>query len=250
MSEKLQYIKNPPIVEAIIDIDCLLPAEYELAQIEKRARHKLSDNYPNFGKRWIEQHEVKINADDALIETVTKTLEAFQFLQEDKKQLVQLRKNGFSFNRLVPYSSLDDYLSEIKRTFTIFTDLTKPMEITGIRLRCVNRLLIPLINGEINLEDYLNYKMQPTGGSLKLVTFANQYGLIDPETSNFANVVLVPQKPEKNVLPLILDIEVGVSQKSDPLCWDWVELKLQSLRSLRNNIFESAVTESCLNLFR
>ena len=49
-----------------------------------------------------------------------RAIQSLQFLHEDEKQLVQVMAQGFSFNRLAPYTSLDDYLPVIQRTWELF----------------------------------------------------------------------------------------------------------------------------------
>ena len=71
-------------------------------------------------------------------------VQALQFLQDDERQLVQVRVQGFSFNRLAPYTSLDDYLPEIKRTWGLYVDLVKPVQVRQIRVRYINRILLPM----------------------------------------------------------------------------------------------------------
>jgi uncharacterized protein (TIGR04255 family) len=56
-------------------------------------------------------------------------LAAFQFLKNDEKQLVQFRNEGFSFNRLAPYTTLDDYLPQIKKNWEIYRIVAAPSEI-------------------------------------------------------------------------------------------------------------------------
>jgi len=72
------------------------------------------------------EHEVKREDNDDPQVSIRGGVDAFQFLSEDKKQLVQLRRGGFSFNRLIPYISLDDYLGEVSRTWALFVDVVRP----------------------------------------------------------------------------------------------------------------------------
>lgn len=83
-----------------------------------------------------------------------RAIQALQFLQDDEKQLVQVRAQGFSFNRLASYTTLDDYLAEIQSVWELFTGLASPVQIRTIRLRYINRILLPLTNGSVELEDY------------------------------------------------------------------------------------------------
>ena len=68
---------------------------------------------------------------------------------------MQVRAQGFSFNRLAPYSGLDDYLPEIERTWSLYVDLASPVQIRAIRLRYINRILLPLAANTVDLDEYL-----------------------------------------------------------------------------------------------
>ena len=72
--------------------------------------------------------------------SVRRGIQALQFLHADEKQLVQVRAQGFSFNRLAPYTSLDDYLPEIERTWHLFVGLASPVQIRVVQLRYINRI--------------------------------------------------------------------------------------------------------------
>lgn len=67
-----------------------------------------------------------------------------QFLKNDEKQLVQIRPQGYSFNRLAPYGGFDEYLPEIERAWRLFVDIVMPLQVKLIRLRYINRFLLPM----------------------------------------------------------------------------------------------------------
>src|SRR3954462_6459616 len=100
MSASEFKLLTPPIVEAVVDIDCDMPPSFDGRPLEARAREYYRDKYPKFRAQLMQEHkiEAKPNAEPKM--TVRKEIRALQFLQEDQKQLVQLRSDGFSFNRL------------------------------------------------------------------------------------------------------------------------------------------------------
>src|SRR5215207_6007873 len=152
-------LKNAPIIEAVVDIDCDMPVAFSLKALEAKARELLKEQYPKFRMQLLEQHQIEQKGDEPPKHSTRRGIQALQFLHDDEKQLVQIRAGGFSFNRLSPYTSLDDYLPEIERTWAMFVQLTSPIEIRVVRLRYINRILLPFAEGKVQLEDYV--KMSP-----------------------------------------------------------------------------------------
>src|SRR3989304_10149994 len=128
-------LRTPPIVEAVFDVDCDLPPGFDLVALEGPTRAKFGDQYPKLQTQFIQEFEIRADADATPNMSTRRAVQAFQCRQEDEKQLVQVRAQGFSFNRLAPYSSLDDYLPEIERTWRLYIELAKPVQIRLIRLR-------------------------------------------------------------------------------------------------------------------
>lgn len=148
--------RNPPIVEAVIDIDCDLPADIDFPSLELTAKQEYAASYPKLRKRFAELHEIITSADASISQTSTKrTLDAFQLVQEDEKQLVQVRRLGYSFNRLAPYPGLDGLLPEIRRTWELFCKLMAPRQVRRVQLRYINRILFPMADDSLELNRVL-----------------------------------------------------------------------------------------------
>ena len=149
-------LKNAPIVEAILDVECDMPPKYSLADMEAAASEAFKPGYPKVKKRLLREFTLQVSDTENTARTGSQGLQALHFIQSDDKQLVQVRSTGFSFNRLAPYGGFDDYLSEVERTWKIFVGLTKPIHIRLIRLRYINRLLLPVVGGRVDLDKYLS----------------------------------------------------------------------------------------------
>jgi uncharacterized protein (TIGR04255 family) len=251
MTKQCFQLHSAPIVEAVVEIDCDMPPAFELAGLESRAREVFREQYPKFRTQFIEEHEIKQHGGEPAKYSARRAVQAFQCLQEDERQLVQVRMNGFAFNRLAPYGGLDDYMDEIKRTWLQFIALTSPIQIRAVRLRYINRILLPMKSEALQLQDFLKVSPQlPNESNLTFVGFLNQHSAIESGTGNQANIVLTTQPPEADNLPIILDIGVHHVGPSEPDDWVWIAQNIQSLRSLKNRIFKNTLTERCLNLFQ
>lgn len=251
MNDSLLRLSSAPIVEAVLDIDCDMPPAMDMAALEGPARDLFREQYPKFRTQFIQAHEIKQEGDAPPIMSVRKGIQSFQFLQDDEKQLVQVRAHGFSFNRLAPYSSLDDYLLEIERTWLLFVGLVSPVQIRLIRLRYINRILLPLADKHVDLDEYLKLGPRlPDEERLTFAGFLNQHAAVESDTGNQVNIILTTQPPENDLLPLIFDIEAASTLNGEPGDWSWILSRIQSLRSLKNRIFKNTLTDKCLNLFQ
>jgi len=251
MSETEFKLLKAPIIEAVLDVDCDMPPGQEIANLEKPARGAFLDLYPKHRTVFLQEHQIETKPEQAPKMSFRQAIQAHQFLQQDEKQLIQVRTNGFSFNRLAPYSSLDDYLPEIERAWQLFVSIASPIQIRAVRLRYINRIMIPLEAGAVKLAEYLRvYPRLPDEESLTLVGFLNQTAAMENHTGHHVNIILTSQPPVEEKLPLILDITVESGQQGEVKNWAWLYGQIMSLRSLKNRIFRNTFTERCLNLFQ
>ena len=84
-------LKNPPIIEAVLDIDCDFATPVETAKIEKPARKGLAKSYPKLRPIFVQDHRVEATEDRKLKYSVEGGIQGLQFLKDDEKQLVQFR---------------------------------------------------------------------------------------------------------------------------------------------------------------
>lgn len=246
-------LAHPPIVEAVLDIDCDLPPGQELSALEAPAREHFSGAYPKVEQRIVREHRIETRADtphDVSFRHAV-AIDAVQFAHDDGKQLVQVRSQGYSFNRLAPYTSLDDYLSEIERTWRLYVSIATPVQIRQVRLRYINRLLLPLDEGKVRLKDYLRVPPTlPDEERLTFTGFVHQHAVLEPDTGNQAHLILASQAPEGDRLPVILDIGVVAPERGEVDDWPRIEAKIHSLRALKNHLFDRSLTKRCLKLYR
>ena len=243
------HLDHPPIIEAIVEINCDMPPSVDLLSVEESARQMFRDRYPKARRQFVESHQFSVEPSEA---STRPPIGALQFFAEDERQLVQVRSEGYSFNRLAPYSTLDAYLPEIERTWDLFNRLTHPLQIRRIALRYINRLLLPTDEaGRLELNDFLRISPRmPKEESLMLTAFLNQHTAVDLSTGNEVNITLASRPIERRTAPMILDIGTANGETRVPNDWPGIRQVIGSLRQLKNDIFEKALTEQCLNLYR
>ena len=244
------HLENAPIVEVILDIDCDLPPSFQLQESEPELRSLLGDAYPKTRHQMVQEHKISPQADVPPQVSLRRGLQAVQFLSVDERQIVQFRAGGFSFNRLAPYSQLDDYLPEIERTWRLFVEKTEPVLIRKIGLRTINKIQLPVSQGKVTLQDYIQTGPRlPDEEALMLTGFLDQHKAQETATGNNVNIVLTTLEADREHLPLILDIDAFRPVQIDPTSWPELLRILVSLRGLKNRVFRNTLTDRCLSLF-
>jgi uncharacterized protein (TIGR04255 family) len=251
MSEPEFKLAKPPIIEAVLDIECDQPPGQNLAALGGKALEAFKDRYPKGQTKILREHQVQTKEHETAEVSIRQGVLAFQFYQEDEKQLVQVRAQGYSFNRLAPYGTLDDYLPEMERTWRIYVGLASPVKIREIRLRSINRILLPLGTQPIQLEQY--FRIEPRlqiDDKLTCVSFLNHQIAVEAGTNHLVTTVLAGQPPEGNHAPILFDNYVAAVEPGQPEDWPWILAKILALRALKNRVFRNTLTEKCLNLFQ
>lgn len=252
MNDNYPVLAKPPIVEAVLDFDCDVPPTGDLKSMGEAARPVFQNQYPEVQPRYLQEVRVSTGQDGGFDSSLQRSLQAWMFRSADKKQLVQIRQSGFSFNRLAPYCGFDACLPEIRRVWTSYCELVRPISVLTLRLRYINRILLPM--EEVNHSGPAHYlEVQaalPDGAGLVPSGFLNQYQATDDETGFQAAVVLASQSVQDKALPVTFDNTVLANGEWDPFDWAGLETVIKSLRELKNRIFFRTVTPSCLELFQ
>lgn len=247
---KDRKLDNPPIIEAVLDIDCDFKAELDFKKIEVRARKELAKSYPKIRPQFFQEHQFEAKVNETPKLSVKGGLQGLQFLKRDEKQVIQFRRHGFSFNRLSPYSSLDAYMPQIKKCWTLYSKIASPVQIGSIRLRYINRILLPVVGGRVDLDEYLlNGPRVADPKRFTLGGFLNQYSAVDQKSGHHITSVLTLQPVENDKVPIILDNVVAAVETGSVNDWHWIRTKILELRELKNHLFWHTLTEKCLNQF-
>jgi len=239
-----------PIIEAVISFDCELAPNHKLEELKDNVPAYLEEAYPIKQNTQELTQEFKATKDGVALNVSPQNL-GFRFTQENKEQLTQFKTNGFSFNRLIPYSSLDDYIEEIKKLWAIYLEVAKPVTLKRISMRYINRINIPIIENSPSLKDY--FTVTPPvfpGNKLLLAGMFQSIQLVCPDSKANAQLTIATENPTEMHVPIIVDIEAFINLNQDPSSFkvDGEEIKI--LRDLKNSIYRTTLTQECQNLFQ
>jgi len=200
-----------------LDIRVELPKEIILENLEKFHDHEtVKEHFPVKKKRESFKGGVKVSPGGKISVLPTSGgPDGYLFQSPIEKKIVQARIDGYTFNKLKPYESWDSFRTEARKLWNIYFQITKPVRITRIALRYINRIEIPL-----PMNDFKEYVITQT-----------------------------MEKPTENQrLPLILDIDVFSEISfinSDEEMWN----KFEKLRKFKNDVFFDSITEKTKELF-
>lgn len=245
---RIRHLRNAPIKEAIVDFRFSLPASFQPDRL-REARERLAKDYPQMfeHKGMATQFEFQGGVPK---EPRTHDLGFQEILlrTEDQKNVAQFRVNGFTFNRLQPYTRWEKILPEALRLWAIYVDLAGPQKVTRVALRYINHMTLP--RPEVELDDYMTTapKLPPSVPQI-LSSFTSRVVMQHPEPPMTANVVQALEVGVQTPAPtLLFDIDVYRTGDFEVNAVAMEQL-LGELRHYKNAIFFESLTESFVETF-
>lgn len=249
---RIRHLRNAPITEAIVDFRVSLPDDFRPDRL-REAKERLAQHYPEALERKGLETRLEIAAGQPPKEPHTRDLGflGIWLKTEDQKSVAQFRVDGFTFNRLRPYTRWEEILPEALRLWEIYVELTNPQSVTRVALRYINHMNLPNLGGK--LSDYSDYIVTgprwPLSAHEVLSSFATRVVLEYPERKMKANVVQTLEIGVKTSAPsLLFDIDV---YRSGDLEVSPTALKpiFDDLRHYKNEIFFGSLTDRFVEAF-
>jgi len=243
-----EVFPNPPITEALIDIRVQLPGEVSLADLEK-LHDKIKDSYPEKKPRKKLEATFDLKDEQEPLKTAPFAIDGFHFRTPDGKQVAQFRLDGFTFNRLRPYSRWEEVFPEAKRLWEIYRTAVKPVLVTRLAVRYINSIEVPLKT--IDYDHYLTAAPKvPEGLPQLLQSFLTRIEVPFPDRDVVAIITQTPsgkQDPLKTAIILDVDVYAAVNLPADDARIFEI---FGVLREIKNLIFFSSISERTKGLFQ
>lgn len=246
-----QKLSSAPIKEAIFDIRVKARPDFDVLEFSK-LKEEMREHFPKAEERrgghlTIRIDPVNIGANQPDIQDLG--LQGFFFKTEDEKMIAQFRVDGFTLNKLQPYSSWEELQPLVKALWDKYKAISKPVSITRCALRYINRIIIN--QTALDFNDYLTASPQvPNGLPQTISNFLSRITIVDEEQQLAAHVVQVFEpEPQNQFVPIVLDIDafknVDISIE-DPILWD----VFSSLRVYKNKLFFNFLTERTIEILK
>lgn len=248
MTEENITFSNPPITEALLDIRVNLPKEITLDTLLS-FQNEIKEHFPNKKERYTGTFQIKTGAAPEIITSTDRT-DGYMYYAPDNKKIVQARLDGFTFNKLKPYSSWDIFSLEAKYLWEHYVAIAKPTNIVRLALRYINRIEIPLPFNDFKEYILTNPEVAP-GIPQGLSGFFMQLVIPNAEFQASAVVTETFEKIDEKskVLPLIFDIDVSRNIIIEPSSKDIWNI-MEDLRKFKNQIFMKSLTDKTKELFK
>jgi len=242
---KTPYFKNPPIVEALVDIKVELDKQFVVSNF-LNIKDSFKKDYPDIQEIW--RHHAQINVKNQNVSETQNSDEqiGFFYKSKDKDKLFQFRVDGFTFNQLRPYSSWEKMINEAKEKWEIYKSVCGFVKIVRVAVRYINHIpvQIPISNYD---KYFYFYPILPSGFPPVLNNFLINLNSVDPNSQIISNVILTLDKKTPSREVFILDIDVFKNIKPDD---GDIWLIFQKLHEQKNNIFFHTIKKRTMEVFK
>lgn len=246
-----RHLSAAPIVEGIIDIQFKAPVGLNVSSFRKLAeRFKLAQRIEEMQMLDLDL-STGLSGEPPTQQKTSSTIFGIRCFSPDGKVVVQLRKNGFTFSRLAPYSSWDEVFPQAADIYQAFHQISDPIEISRIAVRNVNRLMLPPSKAIDEPGSFLiNFPVLP---QLPVARASQWMTRVLVEHPSLPIMGILTQLTEDSIVngarPVIFDIDVFETQFL-PLEPKELLPKFHALRQWKNELFFSSLTEDCLRSFK
>ena len=234
-----------PIVEALLDIQVDLPGDFALDTLLK-CQQKVKKDYPD--RKAAQDVTGEISVGRKVSATATSESTGYVFISPDKKQLFQAKRTGFTFNRLAPYPGWDAFFAEAAKLWEEYRKVSHPRGYKRIALRYIDRFDFP--SPTVQLETYFRTYPEVSRDLPQLMAgFFFQFNLPIDAIRSVATITQTAVEPlNPGYSSVILDIDLFRTEAL-PAGNELLPL-FETLRTWKNTIFESCITDSAREFIR
>ena len=236
------HLRNAPIVEALIDIQVGLPPEVSTTDIGAISE-KLKD-YPEI--RHLRGFTIGFRLGQSPGASHSDEHLGYRFESADGRQVVQVRRDGFTFSKLKKYDSWEEIRSEAYRLWNLYYDIAKPTSLNRIAVRFINQM-----NLGLPLEEYLVTPPKiPPNLSGDVTSFLSRIVIVDKSLHASAIITQGLKAIEGNgSAPIILDIDVFKEPTSDVTSEEAWRI-IDSFHDFKNRLFFESITDKTKALYK
>jgi uncharacterized protein (TIGR04255 family) len=244
--EQYPILRNAPITEALVDIRVKLPSQTDVGKIDSMYE-LIKDRYPKKQEQRMSEIKIELKPGEELAKQLTK-INGFRYLSSDEKEIAQARMDGFTFNKLFPYTRWEDLRNEAHRLWLTYREVACPDLVTRVALRFINNLKIPM-----PIKDFDEYLVCPPSVPEELPQGVSSFltRVVIHEPSFEANAVITHalESVVGEVVPIILDIDV-FRLRLEGIEEDEIWNALENLRIFKNRIFFASITKKLTEMFQ
>lgn len=241
------HLARAPIVEAVLDVRTVLPPDTRVERLRELSP-RLRDAYPGETTQHGVAARFSISGAEARVDQAPEWLRGYTFHSNDDLSRIQFRQDGFTFNRLSPYTDWDDVAGRARAAWADFVRLANPRAVTRVAVRYINRFEL---RPPVDLSEYLMSAPElPPQVPQHLSAFLWRWVVGDEETGAMCNLVQASEPvAEAQTIGILLDIDCFMAESIEP-DEELVFARLAQLRGVKNRIFFGSLTSKALEMFK
>lgn len=237
-----RHLTNAPITEAIIDVRAALPDDYPVERLAG-VRDLIREKYPILEEQRLFKATVEFQHGRVAPATADLGLNGYIFRTSDRLTVAQFRRDGFTLNRLKPYTSWNVLLPEARELWRLYARIAGVEAFTRVATRFINHLRVPALPVADFGRFLTDAPAPPRGAPGSTVGFLSRVEVRDQGTDVRAVVTQATEKAvEPGLVTIILDIDV-YKQGSFRLDDAALDEAFQALHTTKNAVFFGAITE-------
>lgn len=242
---QFQQLKNPPIQEAIIDIQFELvdPDKLDLKSLENFA-DSIKTEYPKKSPKIRYSIGFAVSAMPEEDKPIDRQMlqEGFVLTNDKEKKVVQLSFNNFTFNKLNPYTSWEEIKTDSKAVWENFTSQFPVAKIKRVALRYINKIELETPIGEKGFDAYLRMLPSIPSELSPIVDHFTLQVVMPMPNENIKAIVTQTFETKEKGIEYLLDIDTYQLANNDSTI-DELWLEFEKIRNFKNQIFFNSTTD-------
>ena len=235
-----RHLSKAPIQEALIDFRVALSPDFRVESFNA-LKIELAAQYPQIDEQHVSQSTFDVKG--RTFSPTMSSLRGYLLKSADNRSIVQFRTDGFTFNRLPPYVSFEELMTEALPAWTRYVDVASPSIVTRVALRYINRL--EYTEQTLELANVLEAPpKRPNGAPGVMTTFLSRISTHEPKSGIAVNLVTSIETPvSRPGVSVLIDIDAykaGEFQTGRGA----LSRELEALRKVKNDVFFSTITEA------
>ena len=242
-----RHLDHAPIKEALIDIRGTPAGVFEF-NLDNDIYKEVMRGYPKKEEISFNQIGIQINQNKP-VQTITQQAPyGYRFTSSDDKQIVQFKKDGFTFSRLEPYKTWEQMRDSAKILWNLYSSINPLQVVSRVATRYINVIKLPLPFSDF--DEYLTASPQiPSTLPQSVSGFFTRTIINEPQQGISCIITQAMEGQDKEHLSITLDIDVIKIEQFAPDS-DQIWYTLENIREFKNKVFFEYVTEKCLELFQ
>lgn len=253
MSDTPDY-RKPPVWEALIDVRIEPLSADKLNQLDE-LHQPLLQEYPQKKIRHQSLGRVQIEGGRVVESPIISSPFGYRFESEDGKRIVQVRLDGFTYNRIKPdpyeeWPGWEKIKNEARSAWNLYKDTLNLQEVTRLAVRYINQIVIP--QQSIELYDYFTAppRIPQDLPYQDIVNFSSSVTIKVPAYKASAHLQHYPAPRQyPGAIAIALDIDVFRIERMSLSALSIWEI-LDQLRDIKNTMFEAALLPRTKELFK